>query len=49
MWWDGLAMFSFEALKIRDLWVLGDIHGLLERLGGNALQAPEFTLHKWER
>jgi hypothetical protein len=34
--WYGAPMFSFEGERIRDLWVLGDIHGLLRQLSGNA-------------
>lgn len=28
----GAAVFSFEGEKIREVWVLGDIHGLLRQL-----------------
>jgi hypothetical protein len=31
-WWDGVAIFTFENDKINDLWVLGDVHGLMGRL-----------------
>lgn len=31
-WWDGVAIFTFEDDKINDLWVLGDVHGLMGRL-----------------
>jgi hypothetical protein len=44
VWWNGAAIFSFEEQKIRDLWVLGDIYGLLARLDGSASQKAEFTL-----
>lgn len=30
--WDGAPIFTFEGDRIRDLWVLGDIHGLLAQL-----------------
>jgi orotate phosphoribosyltransferase len=30
--WTGAALFTFRDRKIVDLWVLGDVHGLLERL-----------------
>jgi predicted ester cyclase len=32
VWWHGAPIFTFEGGKVRDLWVLGDIHGLIERL-----------------
>jgi predicted ester cyclase len=32
VWWYGAPIFTFEGRKIKDLWVLGDIHGLIERL-----------------
>ncbi len=32
VWWHGAPIFTFEDSKVRDLWVLGDIHGLIERL-----------------
>lgn len=32
LWWDGVAIFTFEDDKINDLWVLGDVHGLIGRL-----------------
>lgn len=32
VWWFGAPIFTFEGAKIRDLWVLGDIHGLIERM-----------------
>jgi predicted ester cyclase len=32
VWWYGAPIFTFEGQKVRDLWVLGDIHGLIERL-----------------
>jgi len=34
--WHGAPMFTFEGERIRDLWVLGDIHGLLRQLSGGA-------------
>jgi len=30
--WHGAPIFTFEGDRIRDLWVLGDIHGLLRQL-----------------
>jgi predicted ester cyclase len=32
VWWHGAPIFTFDGAKIRDLWVLGDVHGLIERL-----------------
>lgn len=34
VWWYGAPIFTFEEGLIRDLWVLGDIHGLIGRLNG---------------
>lgn len=34
--WQGAALFTFEAGQIADLWVLGDLHGLLQLLERNA-------------
>lgn len=32
VWWIGMPIFTFEGGKIRDLYVLGDIYGLIERM-----------------
>ena len=32
VWWIGMPIFSFEGTKVRDLFVLGDVHGLICRL-----------------
>jgi predicted ester cyclase len=32
VWWYGTPFFTFEGEKIRDLWVLGDVHGLMQML-----------------
>jgi predicted ester cyclase len=32
VWWIGTPIFSFEGTKVRDLFVLGDVHGLISRL-----------------
>lgn len=32
VWWTGMPIFTFEGPKGRDLYVLGDIHGLIGRL-----------------
>jgi predicted ester cyclase len=34
VWWHGTPLFTFEGGKVRDLWVLGDIYGLIARLEG---------------
>ena len=32
VWWHGAPFFTFEGDKVRDLWVLGDVHSLIEQL-----------------
>ena len=34
--WAGAAVFAFAEGRITSLWVLGDVHGLLEQLRANA-------------
>ena len=34
VWWIGMPIFIFEGPKVRDLYVLGDIYGLIARLKG---------------
>jgi predicted ester cyclase len=34
VWWIGLPIFTFAGAKVRDLYVLNDIYGLIERLKG---------------
>jgi predicted ester cyclase len=34
VWWTGMPIFTFEGAKVRDLYVLGDIYGLIDRLKG---------------
>ena len=34
--WVGAAVFTFESRKITDVWVLGDLYGLLQDLAKNA-------------
>jgi predicted ester cyclase len=36
VWWYGAPIFTFDGPLVRDLWVLGDIYGLIERLKGGA-------------
>jgi predicted ester cyclase len=40
VWWFGAPIFQFEGTKVRDLWVLGDIHGLLAQLRGDVPTQP---------
>lgn len=37
--WHGVPIFTFEGGKVRDLWVLGDIHGLIAQLSGTVQPA----------
>lgn len=32
VWWIGMPIFTFEEARVRDLFVLGDIHGLIGQL-----------------
>ena len=32
VWWYGTPFFTFDGAKVRDLWLLGDVHGLIGRL-----------------
>jgi len=41
VWWYGTPIFTFDGDLVRDLWVLGDIHGLVERLKGASPGATE--------
>ena len=34
VWWIGMPIFTFDGSKVRDLYVLGDVYGLIERLKG---------------
>lgn len=34
VWWTGMPIFTFEGAKVRDLYVLGDVYGLIGRLKG---------------
>jgi predicted ester cyclase len=34
VWWIGMPIFTFDCPKVRDLYVLGDIYGLIARLKG---------------
>ena len=39
VWWYGTPIFTFEGEVVRDLWVLGDIYGLIGRLKGESAGA----------
>jgi predicted ester cyclase len=32
VWWHGTPFFTFEGSRVRDLWVLGDVQGLIQKL-----------------
>ena len=34
VWWTGMPIFTFDGAKVRDLYVLGDIYGLIAQLKG---------------
>jgi predicted ester cyclase len=36
VWWYGMPLFTFDGAKVRDLFVLGDVHGLIRRLKGES-------------
>lgn len=38
--WLGSAHFTFRGALVEDLWVLGDVHGLLGQLAANRHQSP---------
>jgi predicted ester cyclase len=42
VWWYGTPIFIFRDGKVEDLWVLGDIHGLIGRLDQSTNAPPEF-------
>ena len=44
VWWIGMPIFTFEGAKVRDLYVLGDIHGLIGRLKGGVAAGRSTTL-----
>ena len=43
VWWYGAPIFTFKDEKVSDLWVLGDVHGLIGRLDPEATSTPEFA------
>jgi predicted ester cyclase len=44
VWWNSVAIFTFDGEKVRDLWVLGDIYGLIERMEAGTLRQVEFAV-----
>lgn len=42
VWWYGAPIFTFDGPLVRDLWVLGDIHGLRSRLAPAAAERLSF-------
>ncbi|MCV9938350.1 ester cyclase [Boseaceae bacterium BT-24-1] len=44
VWWTGMPIFTFEGDKVQDLWVLGDIHGLIGRITEKGPGDLEFEL-----
>jgi predicted ester cyclase len=44
VWWYGTPLFTFDGTKVRDLWVLGDVHGLTGRLSNEAGVATRWRL-----
>ncbi|WP_244571491.1 ester cyclase [Mesorhizobium carmichaelinearum] len=43
VWWHGTPIFIFDGAKVRDLWVLGDIHGLINRMSAGTSDGVEFS------
>lgn len=41
--WQGAPIFTFEGGKVRDLWVLGDIYGLIGQIQPAKITGPEFA------
>ena len=41
VWWYGTPIFTFEGGLIRDLWVLGDVYGLIDRLRGDSSEPSD--------
>lgn len=44
VWWYGAPVFTFDGPKVRDLWVLGDIHGLVQRMRQARSDGLEFSV-----
>jgi predicted ester cyclase len=43
VWWYGAPLFTFDGPLVRDLWVLGDIHGLRSRLAPPTAEPLSFN------
>ncbi|OAP35922.1 ester cyclase [Sinorhizobium americanum] len=43
VWWYGAPIFTFDGPKVRDLWVLGDIHGLISRMNDGQTEEADFS------
>jgi len=41
--WQGTPIFTFDGEKVRDLWVLGDIYGLLGQIRTGGMEGNEFA------
>jgi predicted ester cyclase len=41
--WQGAPIFTFDGDKVRDLWVLGDIYGLLGQIRAGGMEGNEFA------
>ena len=46
VWWYGAPIFSFRDGKVSDLWVLGDIYGLIGQLDSGTSKTLEFATTK---
>jgi len=44
VWWYGAPVFTFDGSRVRDLLVLGDIHGLIGRIAEAAIESAEFAI-----
>lgn len=42
VWWYGMPIFKFRDGKVEDLWVLGDVYGLLKRIDDGSDTPIEF-------
>lgn len=43
VWWYGAPIFTFDGPLVRDLWVLGDVHGLRSRLDPASSERLSFS------
>jgi predicted ester cyclase len=42
--WNGAPLFTFDGPKVRDLWVLGDVYGLVSEMKKMPGEPAEFSL-----